>query len=157
MICFWICIHLHFAAKANSEDTMTYHKAMNSPDAEGFYNAMEAELEQLESLNPWDVVPRLEAEAIGANILPSKWAFKRKRYPSGTVCKLMAWLCTCSDRQLEGIDFFEMYAPLVAWSTVRLLLVLTEARTGNKTIGLYLAFVQSELQEVVYVEKCQKG
>ncbi len=68
---------LAFAAKADSEDTMNYHQAMNSPDADGFYKAMEAELEQLESLGPWDIV-RSEAEAIGANVLPLTWVFKRK-------------------------------------------------------------------------------
>jgi hypothetical protein len=69
---------LAFAAKANSEDTMNYHQAMNSPDADGFYKAMEAKLEQFESLDPWDVLLRSETEAIGANVIPSTGAFKLK-------------------------------------------------------------------------------
>ena len=74
---------LALAARANDEDTPNYFEAMNSSNAEGFYEAMKKEIEQLESMDAWEEVPREEAE--GKNILPSTWAFKRKRYPDGRV------------------------------------------------------------------------
>ena len=91
----------------------------------------------------------------GMNIIDSIWAFKLKRYPDGASTKFKAWFCTRGDRQLEGIDFFETYALVVQWTTVRLLLILEvllqlKSKQGNITA----AFLHSELDEneKVYVE-----
>ena len=114
---------------------------------------MEQEMEQLESLNPWDVVSRKEADERGIKVLPSTWAFKRKRYPNGSVRKLKARFCIRGDRQEEGIDYFETYAPVVSWSTVRLLLVLSVTLgLATKQVDYTLAFVQAGIKEEVYVE-----
>jgi hypothetical protein len=55
--------------------------------------------------------------------------------------------------QTEGVDFFETYAPVVQWSTIRLLLstVLTEGWTTQQ-VDYTNAFAQAELHEEVYVE-----
>ena len=55
--------------------------------------------------------------------------------------------------QIEGIDFFETYAPVVQWSTIRLLLstVLTEGWV-TRQVDYTNAFAQAELKEDVYVE-----
>ena len=42
-----------FSAKANSEDIPNWNEAMNGEDSAGFYKAMEAELETLESMECW--------------------------------------------------------------------------------------------------------
>jgi hypothetical protein len=142
---------LAFAAKANNNDTPNFHQAMNGPDAEGFYDAMVKEMEQLESLNPWDVIPMSDVPE-GANVLDSTWAFKRKRYPDGLVRKLKARWCVRGDQQIEGVNFFDTYAPVVAWSTVRLLLILSVTLgLATKQVDYTLAFVQADLDEEVYV------
>ena len=61
------------------------------------------------------------------NILQSMWAFKRKRNPDGTLKKYKAILCVRRDQQIEGVDVFDTYNPVVAWITVRLLLVISLA------------------------------
>ena len=47
-----------FAARANANDDPTFKEAMSGPDREGFLEAMSKEIEQLESLDSWSVVPR---------------------------------------------------------------------------------------------------
>jgi hypothetical protein len=47
------------------------------------------------------------------NVLPSTWVFKIKRYPDGHVKKFKARICAQGDRQKEGIDYFETWAPVV--------------------------------------------
>ena len=59
------------------------------------------------------------------NILDSTWAFKVKRNPAGEIKKLKACFCARGDQQSEGIDFFETYAPVINWHTVRIMLVLS--------------------------------
>jgi hypothetical protein len=50
-----------FSAKANSEDNPNLQEALDGPDREGFIEAMHLELEQLESMDAWVVVPREKA------------------------------------------------------------------------------------------------
>jgi len=65
---------------------------------------------------------RIEVDVTDAQtkILPGTWVFHRKITPDGTVQKFKARYCVRDDLQ-EGD--FNTYAPLVAWSTVRLFLV----------------------------------
>jgi hypothetical protein len=71
------------------------------------------------------------------------------------VKKFKAWFCARGDQQLEGVDFFETYAPVVQWTSVRLMLILEillqlKSKQGNVTA----AFLHGELSpdEKVYVE-----
>ena len=50
--------------------------------------------------------------------------------------------------QLEGIDFFETYAPVVQWTTVRLMLIL-EVLLGLKLKqgDVTAAFLHADLEE----------
>ena len=142
-----------FAARVNAEDTPRYHEAMSSPDATGFREAMRLEFEQLTSMKAWKVVSRQKAVDEKKKIFDSVWAFKRKRFPDGSVKKLKARLCVRGDQQEEGIDFFETYSPVVAWSTIRLLLVLSillELKT--KQVDYTLAFVHAPIDPGTYVE-----
>ena len=77
--------------------------------------------------NTWITVPWSKAD----NFIKSTWAFKSKRLPDGTPSKFKARFCVRGDLQEEGIDYFETYAPVVAWSTIRILLtfVLQEGLT----------------------------
>ena len=60
-----------------------------------------------------------------ANILASTWAFKNKRYPDGILKKFKARFFVRGVQQVDGLDVFETFAPVVAWITVRLLLILS--------------------------------
>ena len=104
-----------FVANANSPDTLTWDDAMNGPDCEGYLEAAKKELDTL-ALNKdaWDVVDRQP----WMNVLPSTWAFRCKRFPNGYICKLKAHFCARGDRQVEGVDFFDTFAPVVNWMTV---------------------------------------
>ena len=60
----------------------------------------------------------------GRMILKSTSAFKLKRLSDGTPLKYKARFCVRGDLQTEGVDYFETYALVVQWSTIRLLLTL---------------------------------
>lgn len=110
------------AAKANAADNPTWDQAMNGPDQAGYWEACKKELQTLtESKDAWDVVDRQD----WMNVLPSTWAFKCKRYPDGSVRKLKARFCARGDKQIEGVDYFDTFAPVVNWTTIRLLLILS--------------------------------
>ena len=144
--------HLSFVAKKFDEDTPNYQMAMSSADREGYRTAMQVEIAALEQQATWDVRKRT-ALPEGANVLPSTWAFKRKRYPDGRIWKLKARFCVRGDRQVEGVDYFDTYAPVVSWTAVRLMFTLSLVlNLATKQVDYANAFVQAELKEDVYVE-----
>ena len=81
------------------------------------------------------------------------WSFKRKRFPDGTIMKYKARLCAHGGMQQWGIDYWETYAPVVNWLSVRLLLVLSIIHSWHsKSIDFVLAFPQAELDHDVFME-----
>ena len=81
--------------------------------------AAQNEISSLESKGTWVEVPLSDAKT---KILPGTWVFKVKHSPNGEIKKYKACYCVCSDFQ-EGD--FETFAPVVAWSTVQMFLVLS--------------------------------
>jgi hypothetical protein len=131
------------AAKANADDNPDWHTAMNGPDREGYWNAMCKELETLtEQKHAWDVVDREP----WMNVLPSTWAFKCKRYPDGLIKKLKARFCVRGDRQRAGVDYFETFAPVVSWTTVRLMLILSLIlNLSTRQVDYTAAFLHADI------------
>ena len=75
------------------------------------------------------------------------WAFKIKQYPDGTVKKLKARLCFRGDQQVQGVDFEDVYSPVVAWATIRLLLILSIVYNWKTVqVDYTLAFVQATVE-----------
>ena len=65
----------------------------------------------------------------------------------------LEWFCTRGDQQIEGIDFFEKYAPVIQWTTIHLmpnLEVLLELKL--KDITAEFLHANSEEEENVFVE-----
>ena len=56
------------------------------------------------------------------------------------------------ERQVEGVDYFEKWAPTVSWATVRMLLCLTLSQGWvTKQADFLNDFVQATLKEDVYM------
>jgi hypothetical protein len=126
---------------------------MSSPDREGFIEAMKKELDALDGMEAWEVVPREKAIKTGRKIITSTWAFKHKQYPDGTVKKLKARLTARGDQQVEGVDYFDSFNPVVQWSTILLLLVLSMMlNLKSVQVDYTLAFVQAPTENNVFVE-----
>ena len=133
---------------ANKEDNPTYKEAMVSPEAAGFVKAMETEILTLIELEVFEIVSRPKGKVISG-----VWALKRKRYPDGSVRKLKARYCARGFEQEHGVDYFETFAPVVMWLTVRLLLVMSILMDlDTKQIDYTAAFVHAPIDCLVYVE-----
>jgi hypothetical protein len=94
---------------------------MAGPNKEGYWQAAKKEVDTLVKKGSWEVVTK----KAWMHVRPSIWAFKCKRFPDGIVRKLKARFCARGDRQIEGLDFFETFAPVVAWETIRIMLVMS--------------------------------
>jgi len=140
---------LVLSEKANSEDNPRYHEAMNGPDAEDFQEAMHIAYDQLQKKKAWIIVEKKKEY----NVLGSTWVYKVERYPDGRVKKLKARLCICVDQQIEGVDYFKTYAPVVQWSTIMTMLILSVALNWKfKQVDYELACLHAALEDDVYVD-----
>jgi hypothetical protein len=144
--------HAMKASTTHDPDTPRLHEAMRGEHRDEFLAAMGKEIAELESHGTWTIV-RKESMPAGANLLPSTWALKIKRYPDGNKRKSKARFCVRGDKQIAGVDYFESYAPVASWSTIRMVMNLAVQRGwATRQVDFSNAFVQAELKEEVYVE-----
>eukprot|EP00957_Ditylum_brightwellii_P052633 3990492-Ditylum_brightwellii.AAC.1 len=81
-------------------------------------------------------------------------SFKVKQFPDGSVKKHKARLCVHGDQQVKGADYFEMYAPVISWSTVHTVMTLAvNLGLKSRQVDYTTAFVQVTLSsnEEVYM------
>jgi hypothetical protein len=60
-----------------------------------------------------------------ARLLNSIWSYRRKRSPIGDILKYKARLCVDGSQQEQGRDYWDTYATLTSWPTVRLALLIS--------------------------------
>ena len=83
------------------------------------------EMNELVHHETWEVVKRLDipqqknedGSLSTPKVLPSTWAFKIKRFPSGLLRKIKARFCVCGDQQVD-VDPFDTHAPDASWSFI---------------------------------------
>jgi Reverse transcriptase (RNA-dependent DNA polymerase) len=97
--------------------TFKYHEAIVQPDWDDFKISALKEVRTLEGMGTWEEMPESKLPS-GKRVLGGTWVFKRKRVPSGNIIKHKARYCVRGDQQISGIDYFESYAPVVAWKSV---------------------------------------
>ena len=89
---------------------------------------MKFDIATLGSISAWGFFDQDES----MNVIDLTWAFRCKRYSNQLIKKFKAWFFARGDQQLEGIDLFETYAPVVQYTTVQLMLIL-EVLLGLKS------------------------
>ena len=89
----------------------------------------------------------------GAKTILSVWAFKVKQYPNGSILKHKKCLNAHGEMQRWGVDYWEMYAPVVNWTCVQLMLILSIIHNlETKSIDFAFAFPQATLERYKFME-----
>jgi hypothetical protein len=115
---------------------------MGGENAEGYWQACIKEYEVLLKKDVWIEV----VKESWMKIIPSTWAFKCKRFPDGLVRKLKSRFCAMGCCQTEGVNFFETFAPVVNWQTVRIMLVMSLLLgLATKQVDYTAAFVHADI------------
>ena len=142
---------MSFVAKSGKNDTFHFHDAMKQNDRGEFIKAMVRELEQHQRNKHWKLVPRSE---IGeAKTVKAIWAFKRKRRPDGSILKHKARLNAHGGMQVYGETYWDTYAPVVNWISIRMMLTLAVIHNLYTTsIDFTLAFPQADVDTTIYME-----
>ena len=110
-----------YKASNSDPDTLSFEEAMSDADNNEWRNAALKEIQALEEKGTWCEVDINDVPS-SETILPGTWVFRRKRTPDGTIKKFKGRYCVRGDLQ---VGTFETFAPVVAFSTVRLFLILS--------------------------------
>lgn len=96
-------------------DPLTYSEAVHRPDRERWIAAFDEELLALESNNTWELPDLPE----GMKAIRNKWIIKTKREADGEISRYKARLVVKGCSQRPGIDYAEVYSPVVRNATIR--------------------------------------
>lgn len=98
-------------------EPQSYHQAKYSP---GWVAAMEKELSALEENHTWTLTDLPQ----GKKAIGSRWVYKTKYNPDGTVERLKARVVAISYQQIKGRDYTHTFSPVAKFATVRVIIAL---------------------------------
>ena len=147
-----VVFHAALIVASGDNDTYTLKQMFKQDDKSSFVDAMMKEVKDHESRNHWTVLPRKEMP-YGTKSILSVWSFKRKRYPDDRILKHKARLCGHGGMQTWGENYWETYAPVVNWLSVRTLMAMSIIHDlETRSIDFVLAFPQADLDVDIYME-----
>lgn len=122
----------------------TYRAALADPNRR---SAKEEEFTALQANRTWDLVPRPH----GANVVTGKWIFRHKFQSDSSLDRYKARWVLRGFTQRPGIDFDEIFSPVIKPATVRTVLSLAVSRDWPvHQMDVKNAFLNGTLQETVY-------
>ena len=110
---------LHYALLTDSGEPEGYEESMHIETRKKWEEGMKEEIDSLVNNQTWDLVQLL----VGKITLQNKWVYKlneedggKKRYKARLVVKGFA--------QKKGIDFDEIFSPVVKMTSIRTILII---------------------------------
>jgi len=132
------------------QEPTNLRQALSGPQAKEWWEAVKAEYDALIHNGTWELIPR---PATG-NIMGSTWKFKIKRNSDGSVQRYKARLCGRGDMQVHGVDFNEVFAPVVRYITIRTLLAMAAHHDWEiEQLDVVTAFLNSNVEETILMRQ----
>lgn len=123
--------------------------AMKRRDKLRWKDAMVDEVLSLVDNNVFDVVKKPE----GRKIVRCRWVFALKRNSRGEVVRYKARVVAKGYSQIHGVDYDEIYAPVVQYPTLRFLLAHVALNDMEmKQVDVKTAFLHGNLDEDIYMD-----
>ncbi|KAG7578293.1 Retrotransposon Copia-like N-terminal [Arabidopsis thaliana x Arabidopsis arenosa] len=115
---------------------------------EKWCNAMSGEVNALEANDTWDITDLPP----GKKAIGSHWIFTIKYKSNGEIERYKARLVAMGNRQVEGLDFDETFAPVVKMTTIREFLKIAAVKGWVvHQMDVHNAFLHGDLEEEVYM------
>jgi hypothetical protein len=139
-----------FPVVDNKADILTQSQMLKASDAPQFVASQPAEISGLINMGVFEI-KHISQKPPTAHILSSIWSYRRKRSPPGKILKHKTRICVDGSQQEFGRDFWEVYAPVVSWSTIHLMLLLSSIlNLKERQVDYTQAFPQAPLEDPVF-------
>jgi hypothetical protein len=127
----------------------SYKSAMNTKEVENWKIAINEELNSINKNNVWEIIKK----PTNTNIVSTRWVFVKKIDDKGNLQKYKARLVARGFEQIHGIDYFDTFAPVVRFNSIRLIFAIA---VQNKMIihqmDVKTAFLNGTVDEEIYIE-----
>ena len=144
--------HVASTCITGSNEPTTVADAFARPDGDKWRAALDAEVESLQANSTWTLVLRDNVPK-SARILKTKVVFKIKHQADGTIERYKARVVVKGFLQRPGLDYSEVFSPVVHFDTVRVLLSLAASfNLDVQHMDFQTAFLNSEIKEELYME-----
>ena len=140
-----------FAATDNP-DILYWDQAMKAHDRDKFIEAVRVELDGHEKMGNYEPIPLNEVPK-GTKLLNMVWSMRWKRkIKTQEVYKWKAWLNVHGGQQVHGVHYWDTYAPVVTWQTVRLFLILSLILGWkSRQLDFVMAYPQAPAEMPLYM------
>ena len=137
------------AEEVDSPEPSTYREAISGSESAQWLAAMGDEMESLHKNGTWELVKR-PAER---KVVTCKWVFKRKEGISPAEgIKYKARVVARGFTQREGVDYNEIFSPVVRHTSIRVLLAMVAHQDLElEQLDVKTAFLHGELDEEIYM------
>jgi len=131
-------------------ETNCFQEACKVKHSKEWKKAMEEEMNSLQENKTWELVNLPK----GRKALQNKWVYKIKHEGYEKKERYKARLVVKGFAQKEGIDFTEIFSPIVKMSSIRVILGLVAALDLEcEHLDVKIAFLHGELEEEIYMEQ----
>ncbi|GJS26881.1 retrotransposon protein, putative, ty1-copia subclass [Tanacetum coccineum] len=141
-------------AIAEEEDThepITFQDAINSSEKDEWVRAMKEEMSSLKKNHTWELVD----QPPGQKLVSCKWLYKIKEGIEGVQKpRYKARLVARGFTQRAGIDYNEVFSPVVRHTSIRVILSLTACEDYElEQLDVKTAFLHGNLEETIYMRQ----
>jgi len=126
----------------------TYSEAMKRPEV--WLPSMRKEMDKMAENEVWELV----RPPPGANIVESKWHYTPKFDSEGEIASYKSRLVAKGFTQVYGVDYFETFASVVRFDSLRLILAIAVSLNLELwQIDFESAFLNGKMKEEVYMRQ----
>ncbi|GKC46671.1 retrovirus-related pol polyprotein from transposon TNT 1-94 [Tanacetum coccineum] len=131
-------------------DPESYQEAMQHDDKEKWKIAMVEEMEYLKENHTYELVELPK----GKKALKNKWVYRMKMGELNSLSRYKARLVVKGFNQKEGVDFGEIFSPVVKMSSVRVVLGLAASMDLEvQQLDVKTSLLHGDLEEEIYMDQ----
>ncbi|KAG8497012.1 hypothetical protein CXB51_008232 [Gossypium anomalum] len=134
-----------------NQEPSNYSEAVSYKDSEKWIFTMQKEMKSLHKNRTWDFVKLPK----GKKVVHCKWVFKKKKGTPGVEePRYKARLVAKGYSQISGVDFTDVFSPVVKHSLIRALLDIVSMHDLElEKLDVKTIFLHKELEEDIYMQQ----
>uniref|UniRef100_A0A1J3F7G4 Retrovirus-related Pol polyprotein from transposon TNT 1-94 n=1 Tax=Noccaea caerulescens TaxID=107243 RepID=A0A1J3F7G4_NOCCA len=146
-----VAFALIVAEDLNHEEPQCYHEAMNSPEWVEWNDSMGEEMTSLAKNKTWIIVDRPKDK----KVIGCRWLYRKKPgIPEVELRRFKSRLVARGFTQREGIDYDEVFAPVVKHVSIRILMsAVVNQDLELEQMDVKTAFLHGDLDQELFMEQ----